>query len=215
MLSNIRKFENIDYPFPEQQILQRLGYRSGRTLVTESSQKHLRDWLQQARAVCRPRACAGTLPVRECTADSVLLTDGTALNSRSLARFLQHAQLVWLVCITLGEELPALSRQALDGGDGAAALIVDAAGSECVEAALDSLQEFSRREFLRQGLFLDQRRFSAGYGDWPVTDQSHFFRWFPLAEMGLRLSCAGAIEPEKTITAIAGIRRQEGHNDPQ
>ena len=203
MLSNIRKFENIDYPFPEKQILQRLGYHSGQTLTTESSQKHLRDWLQQARAVCRPRACAGTLPVRECNADCVLLTDGTTLNSRNLARFLQRAQMVWLVCITLGTELPALSQQALDRGDGAAALIVDATGSECVEAALDSLQEFSRREFLRQGLFLDQRRFSAGYGDWPVTDQRHFFRWFPLAEMGLSLSRAGAIEPEKTITAIA------------
>ncbi len=194
--------------------MRRLGYHRDLTTVTEPSQKHLRDWLRQAQSICRSRACIATLPIREWRSDQVLLADDTALNSQQLARFLQSSQLIWLVCVTLGNELPALSRQALADGDGAAALIVDAAGSECVEAALNSLQQYCRREFLRQGLYLDQRRFSAGYGDWPVTDQQHFFRWFPLAEMGLRLTPAGAIEPEKTITAIAGLRRQEGYNDP-
>jgi hypothetical protein len=33
-----------------------------------------------------------------------------------------------------------------------------------------------------------------------------FFSWLPLTDMGLRLTPSAIIEPEKTITAIAGIR---------
>lgn len=214
MLTTIHKFASIDYPFPEAQIFSRLGHRTGTTVTSGPTQERVQHWLSRAQAVCRPQAVTGTLPVTENNAQGVLLGDGTRLASTNLGRFLSQASQVWLVCITLGPELPALVRTALDSGDGAGALIVDATGSECVDAALDTLQQFARRDFLRQGLFLDQRRFSAGYGDWPLSGQQHFFSWFPLAEMGLRLSSGFTIEPEKTITAIAGISREDTY-DPQ
>ena len=89
--------------------------------------------------------------------------------------------------------------------DPATGVIYDAVGSEMVEEALNVYQAKLTTTLRREGKILAQPRYSPGYGDCAIHAQDVFFKHLPMTELGVTLTPAYIMRPEKSITAFAGI----------
>jgi cobalamin-dependent methionine synthase I len=74
-----------------------------------------------------------------------------------------------------------------------------------VEAAVDGLCEAIGRSESFGGMELT-RRFSPGYGDWPLTVQKEIVDRLKAGRIGVRVNESCVLIPEKTITAVAGLK---------
>jgi len=209
MQADIHIIPSIPLPLPEHAVLSRLGCHHHLSVVTADQQSVLRTHMNAAFAACRPFGVWRMLEVAEMDADHVVLTDGSEFVSRALATLLQGSTAVWLAAASVGAALPAAVHRQCDEQNGVAALVYDAVGSETADAAMDWLQQFCRRELCRRGLALAERRFSPGYSDLALTAQRTIFTLLGLENQGLQLTESLLIVPEKSVTALAGIRQQQ------
>lgn len=82
-------------------------------------------------------------------------------------------------------------------------LALSAVGSERIEALCDA---FCRD--MEQELGPLTRRFSPGYGDFPLSAQEEIFSLLtPHKAIGLTLTASGMMIPEKSVTALIGVGR--------
>ncbi|MDD4539632.1 MAG: hypothetical protein GX617_11290 [Lentisphaerae bacterium] len=206
MLDDVTRMRRLPVAMPVAAINRRLGRRKDAQVVSAVQEAQLTQWMAEAFVQCRPVGVFGCLAIVDNDGHKVTLSDASVIENDGVARLLAQCQYAWLAASTIGPELVALVNQALAAGDGAKAVVADAVGSETVEAAMDVLQNYAGTTLRRRGWQLSSKRFSVGYGGWALSAQAQFFAWLPLADMGLRLTPSAIIEPEKTITAIAGIR---------
>ena len=84
----------------------------------------------------------------------------------------------------------------------AKALMMQAIGAERIEALCDAFCEDLKKEYALVG-----DRFSAGYGDFPLTAQKDIFSMLDCARgIGLTLNDSLLMSPTKSVTAIVGIK---------
>lgn len=107
-----------------------------------------------------------------------------------------------LFCVTLGHELDrCILRHAAVSPVKAAML--DAAGGALAEALCDKLTAELKKE-LPSALF--EKRFSPGYGDFPLSAQRRIFDILELSRIGVGLNDSLLLSPAKTVTAVIGLR---------
>jgi len=81
------------------------------------------------------------------------------------------------------------------------ALMLDALGTERIEALCDAFSEDMKRRFGRL-----RPRFSAGYGDLSIELQREIFKLLnPYSKIGLTLTDSMLMSPTKSVTAFIGI----------
>jgi hypothetical protein len=206
MLEDVTRIKRLPVAMPMAAIQRRLGRSKKAAAAPATQEAQLSQWMSEAFARCRPVGVFGCLAIVDNDGHKVTLSDASVIENDAVARLLAQCHHAWLAAASIGAALAALVNQAIADGQGAKAVVADAVGSEIVEAAMDTLQDLARIELRRRGWHLAEKRFSVGYGGWELTAQARFFAWLPLTEMGLRLTPSAMIEPEKTITALAGIR---------
>ena len=129
-----------------------------------------------------------------------LAVGGIAMPSRSLTAALAGAERALLLAATVG---PGIDRLLLryERISPARALLLQAVGTERVEALLDAFTSEAEAEYGRLS-----RRFSPGYGDRPLDLQR---RLLPLLDsgrtLGITLGASLLMSPTKSVTAIVGI----------
>ncbi len=124
-----------------------------------------------------------------------------ARESKGLAQTLGSCQEVLLFAATVGL---AIDRQILRSAAVAPskALLLQALGTERIEALCDGLcLQFSQEFGECTG------RFSAGYGDFPLTAQRSIFALLDCGKIGLTLTEGLLMSPTKSVTAIVGIEK--------
>lgn len=85
-------------------------------------------------------------------------------------------------------------------------VVLDATASEVVDAALSWITAYFNQVLLRQGRVVTRKRFSAGYGDLALATQRELYRLLQLERIGVELTESCILIPEKSVSAIAGIR---------
>jgi len=85
-------------------------------------------------------------------------------------------------------------------------LIIDAAGSEIADAAIDEVQCILSSSIKKSGLKMKDARFSPGYGDFLLSNQKLFYKLLNMSEHKIKLTKTFQFIPEKTVTAICGLR---------
>ena len=121
----------------------------------------------------------------------------------SIRRHLSGCGQVILMAATLGSEAESLLRRAQirDMGD---ALILDALGSAAIEGVCDRLCEEIAQELSPRRL---TARFSPGYGDLPLGQQRELFAVLDVTRrIGVSLSESGLMLPQKSVTALIGVK---------
>lgn len=130
----------------------------------------------------------------------VTLDTGVRFTSRDLARHLKGCDKALLLAATLGSRVDvAIRRLALGSvAEGAAAQAVAAA---LIESYCDDVQAKADTDGLAQ-----RPRFSPGYGDWNLKEQSLLFPVLDCAKrIGLTLTDGLMMAPSKSVTAVIGL----------
>lgn len=169
-----------------------LGYKGA---ALEHSVSELADACEAAFfAACHPRRGArklllNTLPFLEDSAD--------------LKRHLEHCREGCLIAITLGTPADQLLRQ-WSAVDMAKAAVGQAVAAVWMDVLVDGYIE-QLAEGLSEGDYLTAP-FSPGYGDFSLRWQPELLRILGAGRLGISLSAGGMLLPQKSMTAVVGIR---------
>lgn len=200
-----RKLTKID----RQEALRYLGCRSERPPEELTAMAERACDLLTERA--RPRAVwrRFTLRGRE-LAGTTLRLEGEDILSH-----LEGCGEVILMAATLGREAEDLLLRA-QIRDLAQAVTLDCCASAAIESVCDDLEGELRAMAEGEGLHLTGR-FSPGYGDLPLGQQSDFCALLDAQrQIGLTLTAGGLMVPRKSVTAVMGLsqrprqRKKEG-----
>lgn len=129
-------------------------------------------------------------------------------DSRDLAKNLDGCHAVILFGASVGRAIDRLVlRESVLSP--ARALLLDAYGTERVEALADALCHTLAAKYGEVGCVL-RPRFSPGYGDLPLSVQKDIFSALDLPKrLNVTLNDSLLISPKKTVTAFVGIAKKE------
>ena len=108
------------------------------------------------------------------------------------------------MAVTAGEEIEKEVTKKFQRGEYTSSILLDAAATTAVEQAADAMEKTIEQNPLIRGYSM-RWRFSPGYGDWPLSQQTDLFRLSNAETIGIRLSSSMMMIPRKSITAIIGL----------
>ncbi len=173
-----------------------------------STDSHLVEQMDEAEKLLK--AAARSKAVYRLIERSVILPDDAQKNdvdgsyevSISIKKHLEGCHKAVLMAITLGADVDQLLRR-IQITDMAMAVILDTGASVLIEQLADDFQEYIGRQM--SGCYMTSR-FSPGYGDWSITEQSHIVRLLDgQRQIGLNVTKDSLMIPRKSITAVIGI----------
>ena len=110
-----------------------------------------------------------------------------------------------MMASTVGSEITMETNILIGKNRGAEAVIVDAAASEIADEVMNKINQICANLAKKEGFKLTKMRYSPGFGDLGVENQTQFFKTLELENMGLELTESYMIVPEKSVTAIVGV----------
>ncbi|HOD12549.1 MAG TPA: vitamin B12 dependent-methionine synthase activation domain-containing protein [Candidatus Omnitrophota bacterium] len=187
-------------------IFRALGFSKEKTLIKKVQEKDLNIFIEEARRYITVKAHAARMSITNLTDTTVSLENDIRLESQDLAAFLRGSQEVLLMGSTAGQPIMELIEKVSAQGDLTRAVVYNAVASELADEALSWLMVYFRHQLRRENLGLDYRRFSAGYGDLSIEYQKTFWEALKLEQIGIRITEEFFLLPEKSVTALSGIR---------
>jgi cobalamin-dependent methionine synthase I len=112
------------------------------------------------------------------------------------------------IAVTIGPFLEQKRGVYISENEPARAVILDAIGSVAAEQLAEMAQTRIREEAEKAGL-TTTRRFSPGYGDWPIESQKEFLKWLGAENIGINLNANFQMIPEKSVSAILGVKNHK------
>ncbi|MBN1382019.1 MAG: methionine synthase [Deltaproteobacteria bacterium] len=204
-MKKIVTFDPIVIPLPEKMIYRRLGYKTGVTQVTPAQTTEIQKYVEDAQSIIHLMGTALHLPIAERSAVDIRLENGVTFHSRKLSTFLSKSTEVLIMAATAGNDIMEAIRKDTTGSNVTRGVVLDATASEMVDAALDWIVAYFNQLLRRENRTVTQSRFSAGYGDFPLTDQVVIHKILNLEKIGVSITESCMLIPEKSVTAIAGI----------
>ncbi|HOG07555.1 MAG TPA: hypothetical protein PLL15_00155 [Syntrophales bacterium] len=205
-MAPVTVFQRIAIAPPRAAIYRRLGFRSASTRLSEAQRRETEAAIDAAADLIRLAGASRRLAVVERGPDRIVLDGGAVLASRRLADFLGTSREVLLMGATAGEAIMAAIRADMAEGRATRGVVLDATASEMTDAALDWITAVENRALRREGRTLLTARYSAGYGDLDLEHQTLFHRLLELNRLGVSLTPSRILLPEKSVTAITGLR---------
>lgn len=196
---------HIAVELPLQHIYTRLGFRPTRTHLTEHDRARMQPVLQEGQLVCQPAGVYLRKGITARTATRITLDGGLIWESRKITDFLTDAAEIFLLGTTVGRDIVALRDRYLQQGDTYKAVIIDAVASELAESAMQWLHEYAGKLVKKELKTVTKRRYSPGYGDFPLHYQQEIVALLRFAELGVRVNEHHLLIPEKSVTAVIGI----------
>ncbi len=179
------KIEGVELPpCDEREILRYAGVKGK---ADENTQALLAECLKEGSFA--PKVC-----YLELTKAELFTLLPSAKKSKGLVAALRGSERVLLFAATVGLEIDRLMLRYASVSP-ARALFFQAMGAERIEAVCDVLCQ--KRGYTG-------RRFSPGYGDFPLEAQREIFRLLTPEKIGLTLTDSLLMTPTKSVTAIVG-----------
>ena len=165
---------------------------------------HLSEMLDECTAaLCKaaqPRTIYRVLPVQH-TETGVTL-GGLPLQGDDIALHLTGCKEAVLLAVTLSAPVDALIRRA-EVTDMTKAVMLDAVAGAAVEHVCNQLETEIRAKYPYPYY---TARFSAGYGDFPITQQGDLVKLLDASrKIGLTVTPAQTLLPLKSVTAVMGM----------
>ncbi|HNY65916.1 MAG TPA: hypothetical protein PKM41_10800 [Deltaproteobacteria bacterium] len=199
-------FRAIRIEMPVPAVYRRLGFRTASTCVTAAQKAGIDQVLDEAASLVELQGSALIIPVRGRQGEETILQTGDVLKSAKLAKMLDDAGEVLFMGATAGQRIMEEIARDSSSENLSRAVLLDAVASEMTDKALDWISEYMGAVLRRTGKILTSRRFSAGYGDLGLENQKIMYERLRMAELGVVLTDSFILVPEKSVTAIAGIR---------
>lgn len=160
----------------------------------------LDECIGQLCEAAQPRTTYRVLPVVH-TAEGVTL-GGVPLLGEDIARHLTGCKEAVLLAATLSASVDALIRR-VSVTDMTRAVMLDAAAGAAIEFVCNQLESEIKANYPYPYY---TARFSAGYGDFPITQQGDLIRMLDAPRrIGLTVTTAQTLLPMKSVTAVIGL----------
>lgn len=171
--------------------------------LDENLSAMLEDCVKKLCAAAQPRTVYRVLPV-EHTASGVLL-GGLPLQGEDIALHLTGCKEAVLLATTLSAPVDALIRRA-SVTDMTLAVMYDAVAGAAVERVCNDLEAEIKAKYPYPYY---TARFSAGYGDFPITQQGALVQMLDAPrKIGLTVTPAQTLLPMKSVTAVMGMSHE-------
>lgn len=176
-------------------------------LHTPSLEPELNDMLDECiKSLCaaaQPRTIWRMLPVEH--TDAGVKLGGLLLGGNDIALHLTGCREAVLLAATLSAPVDALIRRS-EISDMTRALMYDAIAGAAIEHVCNTLEIKLRQEL---GYPYYTERFSAGYGDFPISQQTDLIRLLDAQrKIGLTVTPRNTLLPMKSVTALIGLSYQ-------
>ena len=191
---------------PIERIYSRLGYAKGKTALDSQNKKKIDFYIEKALEKISLKASISRLPLLNTEKNMVNLVSGISFQSKDLSELFAGSQEVLFMGATAGRDIAETISVYSKGKDVTAAVVYDALASEMTDAALDWVTRFFSNSLRRENKGLTKRRYSAGYGDFELRNQKTIYEVLELEKLGVSITEEFLLIPEKTVTALAGIK---------
>ncbi len=205
VMKNITIMNNLPVRAHEDRIYMRLGKSRPLAEITPGQQIWIDRLIAAGQDRCKPAGAWEVVRIDGNDGQTVKIDGGDVLVSAKLAAMLNNCSHVLLFAVTAGAEISEAANRATADGRLSDAVIFDAVGSETADGAAEWVQNYLRQQLRPQGLRVEARRFSPGYGGFELAQQELFFRRLELAEIGMSINESFIMSPEKSVTAVCGI----------
>ena len=205
------------------QVYARMGFKPHKTDIPDAMKPLVIEAMALGRDLVKPVACfcshrindvLPTLRSRQPDQlsggetrrhERIEIESAFAIDSRKVAAWMLGCTGIYLAAVTLGPELDAEVAELSQSGDVTRAFLLNAYGAEAAEALMESLNREITRQVEGRGL-TTTKRYSPGYGDWPVTAQRDLLGHLGADRIGIRLTESCLMIPEKSVSAIIGVK---------
>jgi hypothetical protein len=201
-------FESISIPVPRKNIYRRLGFVKGVTDIPAAQQEEIERYIGHASSLIHLKGAGLRLPITEIKDARIILPDGAEFESLQLAKLLANCNEIVLMGTTAGREIMNAIEADATGANVTRAIVLDAAASEIVDASLDWIMDYFNQSLRRENRRLLGKRYSAGYGDLFLETQKAMHHLLQLDRIGIEITESSILIPEKSVTAITGIKAQ-------
>ncbi len=204
---SVIRFNSIPVKTDECNIKARLGHRKGFTEFDTDEQGFLDNVIATAKMLCTLKGALIRLDIIEKGNSFIKAEGGYTFRSADLALFLEKSDEILLIAATAGKSITDRISKEIRNGDGALAASLDAAASQIADDALDWIMEYVNIRLKKEDGILTRRRYSPGYGDLDLSNQKLVYEIMGLEKLGIEITDAYILIPEKSVIAITGIER--------
>lgn len=183
--------------------LRYLGYKKAG--ITSADYQLVSDAVEEVRRVMAPKACYARYDFHMDGSGNISMPYGEIV-SKNLTTNLTGCSEIFIFAATIGArfDMKLKRKQARSMAAGA---VFNACGAAAVEAVCNRLNDELAAAVVLEGGRLHPR-YSPGYGDLTLDNQSGIFRLLePARHIGLTLKDTLIMAPEKSVTAIIGIEK--------
>lgn len=160
--------------------------------------------IEEGHSLAEPKAVYGIFDVAV-EGDAAKFPDVKfAVKSSALAKRLKGAGKAALFVCTIGKDLTDAVNGYVTKGEIARATVLDAAGSEAVEALAERIDNVIKAKAKAEG-YAATARFSPGYEDWTIFDQPKILKILRSDKIGVKAAKSCIMVPEKSVTACIGL----------
>jgi len=201
------KFDPIIVDTPLREIYSRLGYVNNKTQISDKQQKKIDYYISHAESLVELKGLALAVDIKKINESEIILSNDFVLHSNLLAKLLSKSTQVLFMSATSGQAISQeIEQNSTPEGDMTQAVVFDAVASEMTDAALDWIENYYNNSLRRENKCLTKRRFSAGYGDFGIENQRKIYDILNMQKLGIKITDSFQLIPEKSVTAIAGIK---------
>ncbi|MDR1195478.1 MAG: hypothetical protein LBL00_03275 [Endomicrobium sp.] len=191
---------NIQIPYEE--LLMRIGYGKTSPAPDKNTQTLISETLQTAKRLIKPKAAVVFSNI-QINGNVIDFESGFRIESGSVARVLNNCFKAYGIAITIGAALEKKRNDLIAKKETLQAFLLDCAGSVAAEEVIKSAN-FQIKKFEESNNNITSKRFSPGYADWKLESQKKFLEWIGASAIGISLSNACQMFPEKSVSAIIG-----------
>ncbi len=184
-------------------VLKRLNYNPKITRLDKNILDQIKKILNDVKRLIHPAGLFLDVNLNEVGNDYVIL-ENKKISSKRLSDVLKKSRIATIIIATIGNEISIETEKKLKEESFTEAVIIDAIGSESVEAFVNYIEEIIARRKRLYGL-RPTMRFSPGYGDLPLRYQADLLNFTGADRIGVSINKESfVLIPEKSITAIIG-----------
>lgn len=196
--------KDIAIKIPREEVYRLLKYDKKSTRVDERTEKLIDHLIDEGRKLAEPQGIYRDYFVRNITDHAVVLEGaGYDLLGASTVHRFWNAKKVTLLVVTIGTKLEKRIRELTEQVSLSNAAILDAVGSVMVESAVGYINELADQR-AREAGFRTTKRFSPGYGDWPLKEQKGLLNLLQASRIGVSLTSSLLMQPQKSVSAALG-----------
>lgn len=186
------------------EVIRYLGY--GRNVPDEAVITMIHECMEVVRANANTKSVHRRFPLAV-SEDDYIEAAGIRVKSHSLSKNLRGCGEVIFFAATLGTDIDRILNRYLKL-DIARAAVFQATAAAAIEGYCNACQRKIEEEVAGEGLYV-RPRFSPGYGDLPLNIQGQFLAVLNTQKtIGVVLSEGDIMLPEKSVSAIMGLSRQ-------